>query len=581
MATNVKYTFQLLKKYLKPYAKKVIFLAFLIILANIIQVFSPQLIRMYIDAALAPTLDLQFLLLSSLIYIGINLVQQAFTVVSRYVSQDLAWATTNDLRVDLTIHCMNLDMTFHNKKKTGEMIERIDGDATTLSEFFSTFSIYFAGSFFVIFGVLIAIFIEGWIFGLIFVGFVIIAFVGMFLVRKVAAPLWKKARESTTALFGNIEESISGLEDVRANGANAFVMKRFHEFSQTDYKNKRKAIIFSRVYFIMTVVLQAIINVVILVVSYYFSGSISAEPGQMFLLLSYGTTIMWPIRLILWQLEMLQNSIANIERIKEFFEIETKIKDDGEKPFPLHDIALQFDKLNFGYKEDELVLQNINFNLQPGKKIGLIGKTGSGKTTIARLVFRLYDPINGNITINGTNAREIPLRDLRQNIAYVTQDVELFKASIKDNITFFNKKYTDEQVIEVIHELGLKEWFDELPNGLETEIFSEELGLSAGEEQLLALTRAFLKNPKIVILDEASSRLDPATERQVDYALDKLLTGRSAIIIAHRLQTLQKVDEIMLLQQGEIVEYGQRTDLVNNPESHYSQLLQKGMESYL
>ncbi|NHJ33622.1 MAG: ABC transporter ATP-binding protein, partial [Asgard group archaeon] len=568
-------------KYLKPYVKKVVLLAFLIILANVIQILSPQLIRMYIDAALAPTLDLQFLLISSVIYIGISLVQQSFTVVSRYVSQDLAWATTNDLRVDLTIHCMNLDMTFHNQKKTGEMIERIDGDATTLSEFFSTFSIYFAGSFFVIFGVLIAIFIEGWVFGLIFVGFVIFAFAGMFLVRKVAAPLWKKARESTTALFGNIEENISGLEDVRANGGDAFIMKRFHEFSQTDYKNKRKAIVFSRVYYIMTVILQAIINIVILVVSYYFSGGIGAEPGQMFLLLSYGTTIMWPIRLILWQLEMLQNSIANIERIKEFFEIETKITDDGEKPFPMHDITLQFDKLHFGYKEDVMVLQNINFNLQPGKKIGLIGKTGSGKTTIARLVFRLYDPINGNIMINGTNAREIPIRDLRQNIAYVTQDVELFKASIKDNITFFNKKYTDEQVIEVINELGLKEWFDKLPNGLETEIYSEELGLSAGEEQLLALTRAFLKNPQIVILDEASSRLDPATERQVDYALDKLLTGRSAIIIAHRLQTLQKVDEIMLLKQGEIVEYGSRIDLVNNPDSHYSQLLQKGMESYL
>ncbi|MHA1435586.1 MAG: ABC transporter ATP-binding protein [Candidatus Heimdallarchaeota archaeon] len=285
--------------------------------------------------------------------------------------------------------------------------------------------------------------------------------------------------------------------------------------------------------------------------------------------------------MILWQLEQLQNSIANIDRINEWFVLESKIKDDGEADFPQEKINLVFDNLDFGYLEDELVLKNINFDLEPGKKIGIVGRTGSGKTTLARLMFRLYDPQGGAIKINGHNSNEFPLKELRQNVAYVTQEVELFKASIKDNITFFDSKYTDEEIIEVINNLGLEEWFNKLPHGLETEVYSEELGLSAGEEQLLALTRAFLKNPKIVILDEASSRLDPATERIVERALTNLLKNRSAIIIAHRLTTLDKVDKILILEKGEITEYGYRKDLIKDPKSNFSQLLQQGMEEVL
>jgi len=581
MVSSLKFTISLLKKYLRPYVKQVLILSFFLVLYNVIQIINPQIIRYYIDAVFEPTLNTRTILYAALLYIGMNLILRAIMILNEYLSNNLAWATTNDLRIDTTRHCINLDMTFHNKHKTGEMIERIDGDASTLSEFFSTFIVYFLGSILLLIGVLIAVFIEGWIYGVIFLGFTLISLIGLYFVRKISAPLWKKVRESTTEMYGNIEESVSGLEDIKGNGADEFIMKSFHGIAQTNYKNKAKAMIVSRTYYVINVLMNAVLNIGILVTSYYLSNTFGINGGSLFLLLSYGTNILFPLRLILWQLEQLQNSLANIERINELLSIETKILDDGNKNFPENEVKLIFEELDFGYLIDELVLQNISFNLEPGKKLGLVGHTGSGKTTIARLIFRLHDPINGKIKFNEYDSREFPLKNLRKNIAYVTQDVELFKASIKDNITFFDKEISDETILKVFQELGLMEWYNKLPNGLDTLIFSEELGLSAGEEQLLALTRAFLKNPKLVILDEASSRLDPATERHVDHALEKLLDNRSAIIIAHRLATLDKVDDILLLKKGEIIEYGSREELVKNPNSQFSILLQKGIEEVL
>jgi len=584
LKASLNYTLSLLKKYLRPYVKQVILVTFLLLAYNVIQVFNPQIIRMYLDSVQAESWNEHIkmtIIWTAVLFIAMNLVYRVIYVILQWLSQNLAWATTNDLRIDLTRHCVNLDMTFHNKQKTGEMIERIDGDASTLSEFFSTFIIFFAGSFLLLFGVLIAVFIEGWIFGLAFLGFTLIALIALYFLRRLTSPLWKKVRESTTSLYGNIEESISGLEDVKGSGADAFLMKKYHGIATTNYKNKNKAMIVSRVYYIANITMSGVLHIGILVISYFLQARLNIDASLIFLLLSYASNILFPLRLILWQLEQLQNSMANIERINEWFQLETKVKDEGETEFPDKMAKLVFDKLDFGYLENNLVLKDISFDLDPGKKIGIVGRTGSGKTTLARLMFRLYDPQSGSIKINGVENNEFSLEDLRKNIAYVTQDVELFKASIKDNITFFDPNVSDEEIIDVLKNLGLEKWYKKLPNGLETEIYSEELGLSAGEEQLLALTRAFLKDPKLVILDEASSRLDPATERIIERALNKLLKNRSAIIIAHRLSTLAKADKILILEKGKITEYGYREDLVNDPKSHFSQLLQQGIEEVL
>jgi len=213
--------------------------------------------------------------------------------------------------------------------------------------------------------------------------------------------------------------------------------------------------------------------------------------------------------------------------------------------------------------------------------MGLLGRTGAGKTTIARLLFRLYEPQTGTIRLGGHDLQDATLAQLRYHVGIVTQDVQLFRATIRDNLTFFDNSISDERIMAVIDELELRDWFETLPNGLDTKLESGGKGVSAGEAQLLAFTRIFLRNPGLVIMDEASSRLDPATERRIERAVDKLLANRTGIIIAHRLGTVQRADEIMILENGGIGEHGEYDVLVNDPNSRFYQLLQTGLQEVL
>ncbi len=235
--------------------------------------------------------------------------------------------------------------------------------------------------------------------------------------------------------------------------------------------------------------------------------------------------------------------------------------------------------------QKETVLQDLSFQLEPGTVLGLLGRTGSGKTTLTRLLFRLYDPDSGAVYLgeNGTlaNVRQMYLSDLRRRVGIVTQNIQLFHATVRDNLTFFNRAITDEQIMRVIRELELAEWLQSLPDGLDTKLEAGGGGLSAGEAQLLALTRIFLRDPGLVILDEASSRLDPATERLIERAVDKLVQNRTAIVIAHRLGTVQRADEIMILEDGRIREHGARSELAADPNSRFYSLLQTGLEEVL
>jgi ATP-binding cassette subfamily B protein len=268
-------------------------------------------------------------------------------------------------------------------------------------------------------------------------------------------------------------------------------------------------------------------------------------------------------------------------------------------------LAVRFDRVSFNYHDEdtgradrdaagqapeipgdgetapEPVLHDVSFYLAPGRVLGLLGRTGSGKTTITRLLFRLYDPDGGAVSLGGNDLRDLPLPQLRYRVGLVTQNIQLFHATVRDNLTFFDPSVPDTRILGVLCDLGLEDWLRGLPTSLDTVLESGGGGLSAGQAQLLAFARVFLTDPGLVILDEASSRLDPATEALLERAVDRLLQGRTAILIAHRLGTVQRADEILILEGGRVDEHGVRAELARDPNSRFAQLLRTGMEEVL
>jgi ATP-binding cassette subfamily B protein len=314
---------------------------------------------------------------------------------------------------------------------------------------------------------------------------------------------------------------------------------------------------------------------------YYLFRNGTFTIGTAYLVIHYTNMLARPIRELTQQAENIQNIGAGIERLTDLRCIEGKIQDGPGADISRGPLSLAFQDVSFGYVEDEWVLKDLSFLLESGTIMGLLGRTGSGKTTLARLVFRLYDPKAGQITLGGVHIPQAQLKDLRQRVAIVTQDVQLFQASVRDNLTFFDHSIPDERIHSVIEQLELSDWYQSLSEGLDTRLETGGRGLSAGEAQLLAFTRIFLRDPGLVILDEASSRLDPATEALIERAVDKLLQDRTAIIIAHRLGTVHRADEVMILDDGCIIEHGSRERLASDPTSRFSRLLQTGLEEVL
>jgi len=404
-----------------------------------------------------------------------------------------------------------------------------------------------------------------------------------------------------------VEERIGGTEDIRANGGEPYVFQKFYPLLADVAQSRVRATVIGGYTFSSSYILYVVAIVATLALAgiFFLQGQISI--GTLFLLVAYVRLMESPIKYIRRQISDMQRAVASIGRINEFLRLEPEVKESVSAMLPEGATAVSFQNVSFAYK-DQLsvngnsttdyrspitdnglpnVLHNVTFTLEAGKVLGLLGRTGSGKTTLTRLLFRLYDVDAGSISLNDIDLRQVSLADVRQHIGMVTQEVQLFAATVRDNLTLFRRydpskpPIPDAEIEAALDTLGLGEWRDSLPEGLDTELKSGGQGLSAGQAQLLAFTRVFLRNPQLVIMDEASSRLDPATEQLLERAIDTLLYGRTAIIIAHRLRTVQRADDILILENGRIQEHGPRLQLLNDSDSRFSQLLRTGIEEAL
>ena len=570
----------LLSKYLRPQISLVVLVAVLL-LSNVgMQLVNPQILRYFIDEALAGS-SLGTLAAAAAVFTAIALVQQVVNVLATYTSGKVGWNATNALRADLAQHCLSLEMSFHNRHTPGEMIERIDGDANALGGFFSTFVIHIVGNLILLVGILALLFREDWRAGLALTAFAVLTLLILSRLRNVTVTHWKASREASADTFGFIEERLSGREDIRSSAAVPYVVRRFYEFMRNWFRKELKAGFMTSAILNTTWFMFAVGRVVALGVGAYLFLNDFVTIGTVYLIFHYTNLLNRPIEVFTSQIDSLQKATASIVRIRELLETEKTVVDGRGAALPTGALSVEFEKVSFSYNESEPVLRDVSFELPPGKVLGLLGRTGAGKTTTARLLFRLYDPNDGRVLVGGEDTRDTTIHDLRERIAMVTQDVRLFQGSARDNLTFFDRNVPDERLLDIVHDLGLSEWFERLPDGLDTELQSDGGGLSAGEAQLLAFARVFLKDPGVVILDEASSRLDRDTEQLIERALDKLLADRSAIVIAHHLATIERCDEIMVLEDGRIVEHGDRIRLAGDPTSRFYGLLRTGLEEVL
>lgn len=570
----------MLARYIQPQKKRFALLAVLLLSSIGMQVINPQIMRFFIDTAQS-TQETQSLLIAALAFIGVAILQQVVGVSATYTGENVAWTATNALRADIARHCLNLDMSYHNNVSPGELIERIDGDVAELSNFFSQLVIRVLGNLILLIGILVAMLFEGWQIALAFTIFTVVTLFALNAVRGIAIPYQKKFRQAVADLFGYLEERLAGTEDIRSSGAVDFVLLGMYKLSKTIlgywWAAQRRFIV---VRFVAGVMMMTGIAIA-LVLGYNLYNAGTLTIGTVYMIIIYTNQLRRPIRELTQQVENLQNVGAATERLTELRAIEAKIIDGPGAVLPAGALDIAFERVSFAYKEDEPVLHEIDFHLQPGKVMGLLGRTGSGKTTLARLVFRLYDPTQGRLALGGVPLTSPRLRALRERVALVTQDVQLFQATVRDNITFFNRDIGDARILEVIEALGLEDWLQALPNGLDTKLETGGRSISAGEAQLLAFTRVFLRDPGLVILDEASSRLDPATEQLIERAIDRLLQNRTAIIIAHRLGTIHRTHEIMILEDGRIIEHGERERLAADPSTRFHNLLRTGLEEVL
>jgi ATP-binding cassette subfamily B protein/ATP-binding cassette subfamily C protein len=450
------------------------------------------------------------------------------------------------------------------------MIERVDGDVVAVADFVVAFLLDVVASALLLAGVVVVVFGVDWRIGCALLGYCLLIGWGMARAQRLAVPAAARSRAASARLFGMLEERLAGAEDLRANGAGEHTVRRFHQVSAALFRAEVKDARIGTTLLAGTSVAFAAGTAIMLGLAAWALRSGALTVGTAVLIFQYTLMVRAPFERLIDQIRQYQAALAGLARIADLLAERRTLPEGTRSLPPTGPLGLRLDGVGFAYPgDDEQVLSGVSLTLAPGETLGLVGRTGSGKTTLARLALRLYDPTEGAVRVGGLDLREADQASLRTRIGVVTQDVQLFAASLRDNLTLFRPSPGDGRLREVLHGVGLGDWLAGLPDGLDTELRA----VSAGEAQLIAFARAFLADPGLVVLDEAASRLDPATERRIEQSVDRLLDGRTGVIIAHRLSSLSRVDKIAVLDHGKIIEYGRRADLAADPGSRFGRLL--------
>lgn len=555
--------------FIAPYKKYVIFAIILNIFVAILSAVGPMLTKIAVDDYISKS-DYHGLLIISLVLTGSLILQATIQYFLTYFTQFIGQKTLYDMRTKIFNHIQTLALKFFDRTPIGRLVTRATNDVEALGELFSSGIVMVFYDIFIIIGILVFMFFMDVSLSLVTLTVLPVLIYGTFLFRKKARESYRDVRLYLARLNAYMQEHVTGMSVVQIFNKQE---DEFNKFSliNDDYKKTNIQSIFYYAVFYPGVELLSAIAVGLII--WYGGGEViqkSLTIGVLFAFIQYTEMFFRPIRDLSEKYNIMQTAMASSERIFKLLDNQTIIK-NPDHPVQLENVkgSIEFKNVWFAYNGDEYVLKDISFNINPGETVAIVGHTGAGKTSIINTFTRFYDINKGKILLDGIEIEKLDKKELRKYISMVLQDVFLFSGTIKSNINLYDDNISDEQVIEAARIVGADKFIETLPDKYNEEVKERGATLSVGQKQLISFARALAYNPKILILDEATSSVDTETEHLIKNAIEKLLVGRTAIVIAHRLSTIQNADKIIVLHKGEIRETGNHQQLLAKKGIYY------------
>ena len=495
--------------------------------------------------------------------LGLYAVSALFSMIQSYIMAGVAQKTTYKIRNELTEKINKLPMKYFDKRTNGEVLSIISNDVDTLSTGLNQSITQIITSIFTIIGILVMMLSISWEMTLVSL---LILPISAVILKKVIGKSQKyfvKQQEYLGHVNGQVEEVYGGHNIVKVFGRENEAIKEFEKDNQELYKSGWRSQFLSGLMYPLMNFVGNVGYVAVAILGGYFAVKGRITVGNIQSFIQYNKQFTQPIGQVAQISSTIQSMLAAAERIFEFLEEKEEVE-DVKKPLSTDGLKgnIKFEHVHFGYDQEKTIINDFNADVKDGQKIAIVGPTGAGKTTMVKLLMRFYDVNSGAILLDGHNIKEFKRGELRKMFGMVLQDTWLFGGTIKENIKYSKPDATDSEVIESAKAAHVHHYIKTLSKGYDAKINEESTNISAGQKQLLTIARVILANPKILILDEATSSIDTRTEQQIQSAMDNLMKGRTSLIIAHRLSTIKNADLILVMDHGDIVEQGNHEELL-------------------